>query len=89
MTVADMAALAASQVERQTAGDPLALLQVQVDNNNASMDVFFILVSGYLVFLMQTVRATMGDRLRGGRKGHVEVVDLVYARCVCECELLW
>lgn len=44
-----------------------------INTNAASMDVFFILFSGYLVFLMQTVRggtdALSGVARWGGRSG--------------------
>lgn len=38
-----------------------------INTNAASMDVFFVLFSGYLVFLMQTVRA--GTRFSEGGRG--------------------
>lgn len=60
MFSSDLATMAASTVGRQAVPDALAALTEQVENNSASMDVFFILVSGYLVFLMQTVRALAG-----------------------------
>lgn len=41
-----------------------------INTNAASMDVFFVLVSGYLVFLMQTVRVAL---LEGG--------EVVFGRC--------
>lgn len=57
MIATDMTAMAASPVGRQAVSEALAALTDQVSRNSDSMDVFFILVSGYLVFLMQTVRA--------------------------------
>ncbi|GAB0491352.1 hypothetical protein MMPV_002605 [Pyropia vietnamensis] len=57
MTATDMAAMAASPVARQTLADietQLTDIVAQVARNNDTLDVFFILVSGYLVFLMQT-----------------------------------
>ncbi|KAK1859409.1 hypothetical protein I4F81_002005 [Pyropia yezoensis] len=54
MIATDMTAMAASPVGRQAVSEALAALTDQVSRNSDSMDVFFILVSGYLVFLMQT-----------------------------------
>lgn len=56
MIATGMAAMAASPVSRQSIPETVAALTEQVSSNSDSMDVFFILVSGYLVFLMQTVR---------------------------------
>lgn len=55
-----------------------------INTNAASMDVFFILVSGYLVFLMQTVR--VGTFFPRGPEGWRRLTPLWVGLAVCQVE---